>query len=133
MTVNTDTEQMHQEAKRDNWRDKEAGATFMHKNVLQRAAFCISLFTVSAASAAPKAVGAAPKGDAKKVAEKIIRANFTTCKQLGGAARKPDGSIKATCSGVEYLVFTVFNPKEGRAMELAMNCAVAKKHLNITC
>ena len=107
--------------------------SMMQKNVVRIAAMWFALAIANLASAAPIAVGAAPKGDATKVAGKIIKDNFPACKKMGAATRRPDGSITATCSGVEFLVFTVFNPKEGRTMELAMNCSFAKKHLNILC
>ena len=32
-----------------------------------------------------------------------------------------------------FLVFTVFNPKEGRTIELAMDCTAAKQRLDISC
>lgn len=84
-------------------------------------------------AAAPFAVGAAPKGDAAEVANKIIKRNFPACKKVVRASRRPDGSISASCDGMEYLVFTVFNPKEGRTIELALNCSAAKQHLNVSC
>ena len=105
----------------------------MQKNVVRIGAIWFALSIANAASAAPIAVGAAPKGDATKVAGKVIMDNFPACTKMGAATRRPDGSIKAICSGVEFLVFTVFNPKEGRTMEIAMNCSAAKKHLSISC
>ena len=78
-------------------------------------------------------IGAAPKGNETAVASKIIKRNFPVCKNVQTAVRREDGSIKATCDRTDYLVFTVFNPKEGRTVELAMNCSAAKRHLNISC
>lgn len=91
-----------------------------------------AVFLASAALAAPP-IGAAPKGDATTVASRIIKYNFQTCKRVSNATRAHDGSIRATCDGIAYLVFTVFNAKEGKIIEVALNCAAAKKHLNINC
>jgi hypothetical protein len=85
-----------------------------------------------AATAAGIAVGAAPKGDASVVASRIIKYNFPACKRVTGALRQPDGAIRAACDGTQYLVFTVFNPKEGKLIELALNCTAAKK-LDVNC
>ena len=63
----------------------------------------------------------------------LIKYNFPTCKRVSNAARRSDGSIRAKCDGKDYLVFTIFNPKEGKAIEVAMNCTAAKSHLNIDC
>jgi hypothetical protein len=82
--------------------------------------------------AAP-AFGAAPKGDATVVASRIIKYNFPACKRVSGAVRQRDGSIRAKCDGIEYLVATLFDPKEGKVLELALNCKVAKEKLNISC
>ena len=79
------------------------------------------------------AVGAAPKGDPVKVASKIIKYNFPSCKRVSQASRSPDGSIRAKCDGTDYLVFTVFNAKEGKTLEIAMNCTVAKDMLKVSC
>lgn len=84
-------------------------------------------------SAATPAVGAAPKGDPTAVATKIIKQNFPECKRVSNAKRKPDGSIQAKCDGADYLVFTVFNAKEGKIIEVALNCTAAKSLLNISC
>lgn len=91
------------------------------------------LAVVSTSIAAPPAVGAAPKGDATAVASRIIKYNFPACKRVSSATRMPDGSIRAKCDGSEFLVFTVFNAKEGKVLELAMNCTVAKSILNVSC
>lgn len=77
-------------------------------------------------------VGAAPKGDATAVAARFIKYNFPSCKRVSGAARQGDGSIRAACDGTQYLVFTVFNTKEGKLIELALNCTAAKK-MNLSC
>ncbi len=84
-------------------------------------------------SAAGPAVGAAPKGDPATVASRIIKYNFPECKRVSNASRSPDGSIRAKCDGTDYLVFTMFNPKEGKLLELALNCTAAKSLLNVSC
>lgn len=83
--------------------------------------------------AAAPAVGAAPKGDPTNVASKIIKYNFPKCKRVSNATRAPDGSIRAKCDNTDYLVFTLFNPKEGKTLEVALNCTAAKALLNISC
>jgi hypothetical protein len=98
------------------------------------ALFALSaFFTAVTAKAGPIAVGAAPKGDATVVASKIIKHNFPECKRVTGAVRASDGSIRAKCDGTSYLVFTVFNAKEGKVLELAMNCSAAKSLLGVSC
>lgn len=89
--------------------------------------------TLSYAAQGSVAVGSAPKGDASSVASRIIKYNFPACKQVSSVARRPDGAIRATCDGKDYLVFTVFNPKEGRVIEVALNCTAAKQMLDVTC
>jgi len=91
------------------------------------------LATVGLALAAGPAVGAAPKGDPTTVAAKIIKYNFPKCKRVSNAARSPDGSIRAKCDGIDYLVFTMFNPQEGKTLEVALNCTAAKSLLNVSC
>jgi hypothetical protein len=86
--------------------------------------------TVAIATAIP--VGAAPKGDATAVASRIIKENFPNCKRVTSAVRSTDGSIRAVCDGTKYLVFTVFNTKEGKVIELALNCTAAKK-MDVAC
>lgn len=93
---------------------------------------CVATFATSANAAGP-AVGAAPQGDATTVASRIIKYNFPNCKRVTSAQRQNDGSIRARCDDTNYLVFTMFNPKEGRAVELALNCKAAKQYLNIDC
>lgn len=83
--------------------------------------------------AAQVAVGAAPAGDATAIAARIIKYNFPTCKRVSSATRVADGSIRAKCDGKDYLVFTMFNPKEGKTLELALNCTAAKSLLNVSC
>lgn len=83
--------------------------------------------------AAGPSVGAAPKGDPTEVASRIIKYNFPKCKRVSNASRSPDGSIRAKCDSTDYLVFTMFNPKEGKLLELALNCTAAKSLLNISC
>ncbi|MCR4347092.1 MAG: hypothetical protein NUV55_07825 [Sulfuricaulis sp.] len=91
------------------------------------------LATALASVSAAPAVGAAPKGDPTAVATKIIKYNFPECKRVSSATRRSDGSIRAKCDGVDYLVFTVFNAKEGKTIEVALNCTAAKALLNISC
>jgi hypothetical protein len=67
-------------------------------------------------------IGAAPGGDPTVVASRIIKYNFPACKRVSGAVRLSDGSIRATCDGIEYRVFTVYSAKEGKMLEVAMNC-----------
>lgn len=93
-----------------------------------------ALFVAGNIFAGPSvATGAAPQGDAKKVATRIIRYNFPTCKRVTSAVRLTDGSIRATCDGFDYRVFTVFNAQQGKMLEVAMNCTAAKQLLNISC
>lgn len=100
-------------------------------NVL--AALSLSLCALPATSAPASKVGAAPPGDATMVATKIIRANHDSCKKVTKAARQADGSIRATCSGTAYMVFTLFDAKKGVMHEVALNCDAAKKLLNVSC
>ncbi len=93
--------------------------------------FCSTLFAASAI--AQSSVGAAPKGDAKVVASRIIKHNFPSCGTVSHAVRAPDGSIRARCDTSNYMVFTIFNAKEGKTSEIALNCTAAKKLLNIDC
>ena len=93
--------------------------------------FCTTFFSASAI--AQSSVGAAPKGDAKVVASKIIKHNFPSCRTVSSAVRAPDGSIRAKCDASSYMVFTIFNAKEGKTSEVALNCTAAKKLLNIDC
>ena len=87
----------------------------------------------SSALAEPISLGAAPKGDNKKVAERIIKLNFPKkCTSVTKANRLPDGTIQAVCRGTDYRVFTMFNPDEGRLLELALNCKEARK-LGVSC
>lgn len=100
------------------------------------AGLALIFFIVSfsgSAIASSVAVGAAPKGNASEVASRIIKYNFPACKKVENAKRKTDGSITATCNRADFLVFTVFNPREGRTIELAMNCTAAKQRLDISC
>ena len=96
------------------------------------ALWTLALLAPACAIAAPFAVGAAPKGDVTAVASRIIKYNFPICRKVSGAVRQADGSIRASCDGTQYLVFTMFNAKEGKLSELAMNCTAAKK-LGVNC
>lgn len=93
----------------------------------------IAILLATVAHAGSIVVGAAPAGEPNVVAAKIIKYNFPMCKKVVGAQRKSDGSIKARCDRNDYLIFTVFNAKEGRTLELALNCSAAKKTLDIDC
>ncbi len=97
--------------------------------------FITALALAAAANAAGPSVsiGAAPEGEAKQVATRIIHYNFPTCKRVSSAVRLGDGSIRAKCNGVDYRVFTVYSAKQGKMLELAMNCTAAKQALNIDC
>lgn len=105
----------------------------MQRKFAVAAILASSLLSLATVEAAGISVGAAPKGEAQAVASKIIKENHPTCKKVSGAIRRADGSISAKCNGTSFLVFTVFNPKEGRTIELALNCTAAKKHLDIAC
>lgn len=93
--------------------------------------FCTTF--ISASAIAQSSVGAAPKGDAKVVASRIIKHNFPSCRTVSHAVRAPDGSIRARCDTSNYMVFTIFNAKEGKTSEIALNCTAAKKLLNTDC
>lgn len=101
-----------------------------HKFLVATLAFSISALQ---ADAAGFATGAAPQGDATAVASRIIKYNFPNCKRVSSASRAPDGSIRARCDGELYMVFTMFNAKEGKLTELAMNCTAAKALLDVSC
>lgn len=91
----------------------------------------VLLMSMAVAETPP--VGAAPKGDAAVVASRIIKYNFPSCRHVTNANRRSDGSIRANCDGDNYLVFTMFNAKEGKTLELALNCTASKQLLNISC
>jgi len=91
------------------------------------------LLAVGDAHSGSVSAGAAPKGDAKKVATRIIKYNFPECKSVSKAVRLADGSIRANCDGTDYRVFTVYSAEEGKMLEVAMNCTKAKRLLNIDC
>lgn len=103
------------------------------KTLVRSVAGLIVASLATHAQAAGIAVGAAPKGNATTVATRIIKYNFPSCRRVSSAVRGSDGSIRARCDQTNYLVFTVFNPKEGRAVELALNCTAAKDALNVSC
>jgi hypothetical protein len=94
--------------------------------------WAISAIALWSSSTQAITTGAAPPGEAGQVATRIIQYNFPECKRVKNATRMPDGSIKARCEKTEYWVFTVFNPKEGKTIEVALNCTAAKK-LNVSC
>ena len=67
-------------------------------------------------------VGPAPRGDAKKVANRVIKEAEHPCPTVSSAARLSDGGIVASCSnGERYLIFSV----NGEAV--AMRCSAARK------
>src|SRR5450631_2592779 len=81
--------------------------------------------------AASVAFGAAPEGEPKTVAWRIIQANFEPkdCPKITSASRLGDGSIRAACSnGETYRISTVFDGKRGKMLELAMKCSAAVKY-----
>lgn len=92
-----------------------------------------SLIVASSVVAGIPPVGAAPKGDPKVIASRIIKYNFPECRNISRATRMQDGSIRANCDSVDYMVFTVFNAKEGRTLEIALNCTAAKALLKVSC
>lgn len=109
------------------------GTLRCHQKYSMKALLTATLLTTTiVASAASISVGAAPSGNAAKVASKIIKKNFPACKLIHGAKRLQDGTIAASCDGSMFRVFTMFNPQEGRVVELALNCTAAKQ-LNISC
>lgn len=115
------------------WRSRPTWRTKMQLKLFAMA-FVSSLVVVAyPAMAAGPSVGAAPKGDATKVASRIIKDSFPKCKRVSNASRSPDGSIRAKCDGIDYMVFTLFDPKEAKVLELAMNCTVAKRLLSVSC
>lgn len=86
------------------------------------------------AAFAQSGFGAAPKGDPRVVASRIIKDYFpTSCKSVTKAVRLKDGSIQAICSGTEYRVGTVFSAKDGQLSEFALNCRKVKELLNVDC
>lgn len=96
--------------------------------------FTITALLTAVAAVAQTTVGAAPKGDPKAVASRIIKYNFpTSCKAVTKAVRHEDGSIQATCSGTEYRVGTLFDASEGKVIEMSINCRKAKELLNVDC
>lgn len=99
------------------------------------AAACASAIAWPAAMAASPKVsfGAAPKGDASKVATRIIKENFDACKKVTSAKRLSDGTIMARCAGSDFRVFTAFKRDEGKTIEVALNCTVLKKRLDVDC
>ena len=100
---------------------------------LALAVACVSAMPVTIAAAPKVTFGAAPKGSAPEVANRIIKENFAACKKVTAAKRLPDGSILAKCNGSDFRVFTAFKRDEGRTIEVAMNCTVLKKRLDVDC
>ena len=104
----------------------------LHRTVTVLFGLILAVVT-STATGGSASVGAAPKGDTTAVASRIIKSNFPECKRVSNAIRVSDGSIRASCDGNDYMIFTVFNAKEGKLHELALNCTAAKSLLNISC
>lgn len=95
-------------------------------------AFFLLSFALNA-EAAGVTLGAAPKGDPKTVASRIIKKNFgKKCRNVSKAVRLSDGTIQASCGASDYRVFTLFNAEEGRLVELALNCTAAEE-LGVSC
>ena len=97
------------------------------KGLLNAWCLIFSFFPFYGHAASSVTVGAAPRGDALKVASRIIKHNFPSCKRVRAATRLSDGSIKASCDGTEYRVATVYSAKDGKMLELALNCAAARE------
>lgn len=93
--------------------------------------FVFAFYATSSLAEMPP-IGAAPEGNATKVASKVIKYNFPSCKSVSNAKRLSDGSIKASCDGVEYLVFTMFSKQKGKVINLALNCEAARQ-INVFC
>jgi hypothetical protein len=102
----------------------------MKKNSLIAYLPLLAAFSVHAG---PISVGAAPQGDVATVASRIIKYNFPACRRVTNATRLSDRSIRASCDGTDYRVFTVYSAQEGKMIEVALNCAAAKTLLNINC
>lgn len=94
------------------------------KKVVVTTIVCFSAANVFAGSIS---IGAAPEGNPKAVAAKIIKYNFPACRSVSAAKRLSDGSILATCDGTSYRVFTMYSPSKGKMLELAMNCVAASQ------
>ena len=67
-------------------------------------------------------VGGAPKGEPMAVAARVIKSKFPDCKQVSAATRLSDGSIRASCDGADYRIFTMYSPAEEKMIELVLNC-----------
>jgi hypothetical protein len=93
-----------------------------------RASICLLLLSCATTADATVSVGSAPEGDAKAVAARIIKYNFPRCKHIATAVRLNDGSIRATCDGKDYRVFTMYSSEKGKMIEVALNCTAAKQH-----
>lgn len=120
--------------RRHNYSTVKKDAREKSMKIMLSSALIVSALVMSNTSLATgMALGAAPKGDAGTVANKIIKYNFPKCKHVSNAIRVADGSIRAKCDGSDYLVFTLFNASEGKLTELAMNCTAAKSLLNVSC
>jgi hypothetical protein len=106
---------------------KSAQRKVMKKRVSSISSLVLLLATFGAL-AAGVSVGAAPQGDAKTVATRIIKYNFPKCNRVTAALQLADGSIRATCDGTDYRVFTTYSAERGKMLEVALNCTAAKQH-----
>lgn len=89
--------------------------------------------TSSTSFAYAPALGPAPAGDTQTVAETVIKDNWPNCKRVVSAKRRKDGAIQARCDKTDYLVFTMFDPREGRHIEMALNCSASARLMNLKC
>jgi hypothetical protein len=103
------------------------------KNLLLIIAFQLLLLRPFSVQATSVAAGAAPQGDAKTVATRIIKYNFPECKRVTRASRSADGTILATCDGTNYYVFTLYDGKAGKMHEVALNCDASKQLIGVPC
>lgn len=91
----------------------------------------LMLYCMEVQGADSVAFGAAPEGDPKAVAQRIVQANFEPkdCPKIVTATRlTPDQSIKIACSnGETFRVFTIFDSKRGKTQEVAMRCSAVAK------
>lgn len=62
-----------------------------------------------------------------------IKESFAACKKVTSAKQLSDGPILAKCNGSDFRVFKAFKRDEGWTVEIAMNCTVVKKRLDIDC
>ena len=97
------------------------------------AAYAATLLGQPVQQPAIVSVGGAPKGEPMEVASRVIKSQVPDCKQVSAARRLSDGSIRATCDGADYRVFTMYSAAEGRMIELVLNCTDAKRRNSEGC